>query len=286
MLDAERPLRFSLAHEWSHVERRDWAITVLTGVAEAVMFYQPLFWRLRRQLLLCQDYLADAHAAELAPSADEYAGFLVSLGRRRWAQAPVGALGIGSRKSRLFHRINMLIDRPLPLRHQCPPRWSFAAACGALALAVGLSCVSLQARANPETKPAPAKQDQPKSEGEKKEGPAPAPNATPLPDPITYTGKVTDKQTGAPIDGAVVIIHRSLSRARDPKTGRYQSLETTEHVTSAEGVYQFTVPPEQVAESSLYLEVDAKHPNYASKGRSGYAHSMTMPRSSFSPASR
>ncbi len=74
-------LRFCLAHEWSHIERRDalaWNFAALVG---CVFFYQPLFWWLRRQLRLCQDYLADDRAAALA-SAEDYAAYLVRLARR------------------------------------------------------------------------------------------------------------------------------------------------------------------------------------------------------------
>src|SRR5581483_10894674 len=55
-------LRYCLAHEWSHVERGDSWRWYLAGMAQFLFFYQPLFWWLRRQLRLCQDYLADARA--------------------------------------------------------------------------------------------------------------------------------------------------------------------------------------------------------------------------------
>ena len=75
-----RELRFCLAHEWSHIERDDaraWNFATFAGI---VLFYQPLFWWLRRQLRLCQDYLADDRAAALS-SADDYAAYLVHLAR-------------------------------------------------------------------------------------------------------------------------------------------------------------------------------------------------------------
>ena len=65
-----------------------WNLACLAGL---VLFYQPLFWWLRRQLRLCQDYLADARAAA-AGSADDYAAFLVRLARvRRSGPAVPGA---------------------------------------------------------------------------------------------------------------------------------------------------------------------------------------------------
>src|SRR5204862_517790 len=51
-------LRWSLAHEWSHVARGDVWTWSLAGVVRLVYFYQPFAWWLRQQLRLCQDYLA------------------------------------------------------------------------------------------------------------------------------------------------------------------------------------------------------------------------------------
>lgn len=56
----ETALRYCLAHEWSHVERRNILSWHLVALVQLLFFYQPLFWWLRRQMRLCQDYLADA----------------------------------------------------------------------------------------------------------------------------------------------------------------------------------------------------------------------------------
>src|SRR5262249_23207123 len=93
-------LRYCLAHEWSHVQRGDawrWYLVTAAGI---VFFYQPLYWWMRRQLRLCQDYLADACAAEQACAAEDYAACLVELARRRM-MLPATALGIGDGRSNL-----------------------------------------------------------------------------------------------------------------------------------------------------------------------------------------
>ena len=98
----EDALKYGLAHEWSHVERRDWWAWNLAALAGAVLFYQPLFWWLRRQLRLCQDYLADDRAAALG-SPEDYAAYLVRLARvisrdrcsRPWASAAVRQIFAG-----------------------------------------------------------------------------------------------------------------------------------------------------------------------------------------------
>src|SRR4029077_6399856 len=97
-------LQYCLAHEWSHVERRDswaWNLALVSGFA---LFYQPLFWWLRRQLRLCQDFLADDRAAGLG-SPENYAAYLVALARCRIVDTSLPALGIGDRRSNLHRRI-------------------------------------------------------------------------------------------------------------------------------------------------------------------------------------
>ncbi len=86
---------------------------------------------------------------------------------------------------------------------------------------------------------------------------------------LTYTGKVTDKVTGKPIAGATVTVRRAIS-----SDSGHRTIQETKHETDAEGKYTFTVPPEQVAERFLYIELDVTHPQFAAKKGFGYALSM------------
>ena len=97
-------------------------------LAGFVLFYQPLFWWLRRQLRLCQDYLADDRAAALA-SAEDYAMYLVRLAQARRTVSSLPALGVSDRRSNLYRRVAMLVQDHEPLEHRCrtcsgawPPR--------------------------------------------------------------------------------------------------------------------------------------------------------------------
>src|SRR5262249_23987006 len=90
---------------------------------------------------------------------------------------------------------------------------------------------------------------------------------------LHYTGKVTDKDTGKPIAGATVTVRRSL--LRDPELKQENPvIEETKHKTDAEGKYEFTIPPEQVAKRYLYIELDVEAPDYAPQRNFGYALSM------------
>jgi protocatechuate 3,4-dioxygenase beta subunit len=265
LCDAGDPgaLRYVLAHEWSHVERRDawaWNFTCLAGL---VLFYQPLFWWLRRQLRLCQDYLADARAAA-AGSAEDYAAFLVRLARVRRSGPAIQAPGIGDRRSNLTRRVIMLVQDHEPLERRCRAAWSLSAASAAAAVIVVASGLRLNAAAPPEAK-APAKEVKAVQDVAKPRGEAEHPGET-----LNYTGTVRDKDTGRPIAGATVVVRRSLLKSEENRV-----LQETRHNTGADGTYSFTIPPEQASERHLYIELDVEHPGYATRAGFGYALSMT-----------
>ena len=90
-----------------------WRFCSLLGLA---FFYQPLYWQLRRQLRLAQDYLADHHAAQTAEATD-YASFLVSLAHRRLGIDTAVGLSIGDGKSNLFRRVTTLLNDRAMLLH-------------------------------------------------------------------------------------------------------------------------------------------------------------------------
>jgi beta-lactamase regulating signal transducer with metallopeptidase domain len=144
---AAQTLRWVFAHELTHLERRDVWVSLMFGLAQVVYFYLPWFWRLRRQVRLCQEYIADAAAVELAPGAEDYAQFLLSLIKA--PAVPGGATGVSGDSSDLFRRVTMLLQTPMLVEKRCPRWWSLTAATALLALAVCLSGIGLRADATP-----------------------------------------------------------------------------------------------------------------------------------------
>jgi beta-lactamase regulating signal transducer with metallopeptidase domain len=140
--DAE--LRWVFAHELTHLRRRDQWSSWGLGLAQAVYFYLPWFWWLRRQVRLCQEYVADAAAADTGDAADEYAEFLVSLARG--PVTPLGATGLGS-SSDLLRRVQMLLQSKTGVHGTWPRGRSLLAAGGLLAAAVFAGGVGLRAEA-------------------------------------------------------------------------------------------------------------------------------------------
>jgi protocatechuate 3,4-dioxygenase beta subunit len=247
-------LRYCLAHEWSHVERRDIAGWHLATVIQFLFFYQPLFWWLRRQLRLCQDYLADARAAEQAILAEDYADYLVGLARRRLGAPVPAALGIGDRRSNLYRRILMLLTTHQPLERRCRRLWTAAAALTTLVLLVAVAAVRLDAS----------------SADDKKEPTRDVPKEAAKGKPIPYTGRVFDKVTNKGIEGATVTVRRSIY---GDHIGN-KIVEESKHKTNAEGKYNFVIPPEQAAERYLYIELDVEAPGYAPRKHFGYSFAM------------
>ena len=98
---------------------------------------------------------------------------------------------------------------------------------------------------------------------------------------LHYTGKVKEIGTGKPIAGATVVVRRSILKRNNENT----ILQETRHTTDADGAYSFTIPPEQVAERYLYIELDVEHPDYATQA--GFGYGLALIRSQlFRPAAK
>jgi hypothetical protein len=175
---APAALRWVLAHELTHLERRDALAALLFGLGRVLYFPLPWFWGLRRQVRLCQEYVADAAAAALGRPED-YAQFLLD-----WAAAPAppaGAPGVFGHNSDLFRRVTMLLQDPRPVERRCPRRWSFLMAAGLLSLTGLVAGVRLQAGAAQAPKDEP-KKDQTQKVEPKKEGRVPVKPDSVVPD--------------------------------------------------------------------------------------------------------
>jgi uncharacterized membrane protein YgcG len=170
-------LRWVLAHELTHLERRDVWGCLLFGLGEVVFYALPWFWWLRRQARLCREYLADAAAAQGDAAAD-YAQFLLSLTAA--PAPPAGALGVTGHNSDLYWRVTMLLHSPGVVERRPPRLWSLGVAAGLLGLAALVAGVGLRADAAPADEPArkelsrteePKKEEVGRTEAGRKEAP-------------------------------------------------------------------------------------------------------------------
>ena len=285
-------LQFALAHEWSHVERRDHRSWTLGSLAGTLWVIHPLFWWLRRQLRLSQDFLADDRAAG-SEAPEEFAAYLVRLARTRLDRArfPLPALGIGGRASHLTRRVLMLLaDRP-PLARRCRPLWTGAAAIFALLTLVAAAGVRLDA-APPEEphqavevnskarfafvalpqQPVPAQNAGGRIEdvGDSPKRPAPPDLLRAADGAREWTGQIVDSSTGQPVAGAQVRVNISSSRQLSKLPPR--DVQTT---TPKDGSYRFTLTAEEQADPALYLTLYVDHPDHI-RYAAGYSYAMLV----------
>ena len=144
---ASRQLRWTFIHELTHLRRRDAWSTLLLNIGQVFFFALPWYWWLRRQVRLCQEYIADAAAAANNEGV-EYAEFLLSLASA--PAVPVGASAISGKSSDLYRRVTMLLNDSVRIENRCPRRWTMLATIVLMALAVMVSGVAYRAEAAPD----------------------------------------------------------------------------------------------------------------------------------------
>jgi len=177
----EARLRWVFAHELTHLKRRDAWSCLLFGLGQGLYFFWPWFWWLRRQVRLCQEYIADAAVVRQVGSAEDYAEFLLSMTSA--PAVPVSATGVMGNSSDLFRRVTMLLKTPKRMERTGSWKWTLAMAGGLLAVAVLASGIGPRAMARAgldNVKKDAGSADKTAPQEEKKEAPK-APQPPPAP---------------------------------------------------------------------------------------------------------
>ncbi len=100
-----------LAHEVAHVARRDWPALMLTRLATALFWFNPLAWTLARESIHQAEEAADAHAAR-SVEPTRYAETLLSWGQiGRGIGVPANSIAPGARA--LSRRVRAVLDAKL-----------------------------------------------------------------------------------------------------------------------------------------------------------------------------
>ena len=128
-------LQWALAHEAEHIRRGDYWNWQIANLARCCYWFHPLAWWLRTELRQAQDYIADSAAARsrlpaaIAEAGDrewgqatDYAEFLKASACGPIGRSPLVGLGLFGRKSHLYRRIAMLLNREGAIEPR-PPRW-------------------------------------------------------------------------------------------------------------------------------------------------------------------
>jgi len=108
-------MRVVLAHELSHIARRDWAVQISAEILRAVYWFNPLLWLACRRLRQESEHACDDAVVNLGVEARDYATHLLELARslakhrRQW----VPASAIAARPSSLHMRISAMLSANL-----------------------------------------------------------------------------------------------------------------------------------------------------------------------------
>ncbi len=169
----QRPkLAAILAHERSHIRRRDPAVQLLSAIHRALLWHSPLSWFLHRRIVRVAEEASDDAAVAAVPDRASYAEMLLEFIQRGVGLAAWQGVGM-ARYGRPEERIHRILDGTAVSRGLT--RWSVAAI---LALASPLAFVV--AAAHPQAAPpAPAAAPAPLAPASPASPAAPAPPLSP-----------------------------------------------------------------------------------------------------------
>src|SRR5262245_41587450 len=99
-----------MAHELTHVKRRDCLMQALAQLACAVYFFNPLVWFAAWRLRVERELACDDHVLETGAKASDYASRLVEIARS-FGGANCGApVAVGMACSHLESRVRSILD--------------------------------------------------------------------------------------------------------------------------------------------------------------------------------
>ncbi|MGZ8343558.1 MAG: M56 family metallopeptidase [Allosphingosinicella sp.] len=179
-----------LAHEVAHVVRRDWPSLILSRLAVALFWFNPLVWRLDREVAQQAEEAADSDAAAKVEPA-RYAQTLLDWARLNGRSAlPANAIAAG--EPGLSRRVRAILDGRVARRSGSA--WAVAAMLGCAAFAAPVAALEFV----PEAPDAPQAPVAPVAPAAPAAAPAPlaplspaaalAPLAPPAPPRVTIVG--------------------------------------------------------------------------------------------------
>jgi TonB family protein len=133
-----------LAHEFAHMQRKDFAKNLIYGVLALPVSYHPLLWLTRSRLAESREMVCDAMAAEAVAGRESYARSLLRLASLLSDPTPSRTLhAIGIFDANIFERrIMNLTRRTIEIRGA--RRFAVVAACVVVGLATCASALALR----------------------------------------------------------------------------------------------------------------------------------------------
>lgn len=131
-----------ITHELAHVARLDWAKLLLSRVAVALFWFNPLVWLLAREAHQLREEAADDSVLSTDIDETEYARLLVGVARHECRGILIGAHGVAPAKNSLARRVKRVLDGAVK-RAPGGWRWGSAAAFFAAGMAVPVAALNL-----------------------------------------------------------------------------------------------------------------------------------------------
>ena len=144
-----------IAHEVAHIERGDWPTLILSRIAVALFWFNPLVWLLDREVAQQAEEAADSRAARQVEPA-LYAQTLLDWARQ--TATPLPANSMAGTEPGLSRRVKAILDGRIARRSGSS--WTVAAMLGCAAFAVPVAALEFVPEA-PEAPAVPAAPDAP-----------------------------------------------------------------------------------------------------------------------------
>jgi len=110
--------RIALLHELVHIKRRDYLVQLVTGLACAVHWFNPLVWLARRQMVIEREGACDDVALRMGSRPSDYAGHLLHIGARLSSGLAARHVAAAmARQSEMESRLRAVLD---PSRNRKP----------------------------------------------------------------------------------------------------------------------------------------------------------------------
>lgn len=199
-----------LTHEAAHVLRGDWLSLIASRVTVALFWFNPLVWRLDREVAQQAEEAADGYAAERVEPA-RYAQTLLDWARQDGGFIPANAMA-GSEPG-LSRRVKALLDGRF--RRRSSRFWSLAAMAAVAAVAAPVAALEFV----PEAPEAPEPPEAPRAPAAPRVPGAPPAPAAPVAAPAPNAPEAPPAPPAPPVKLAALHPHGSLAPVA-PRTPR------------------------------------------------------------------
>ena len=146
VIDATDEAEAIIAHELAHVARLDWAKLLLSRVACAVFWFNPLVWLLARESHQLREEAADDAVLLSDVEGTDYASLLVNAARHDNQALLLAAHGVAPARDSLKRRITRVLDASLTRR---PANTAWVALCLVVVIGIAGPLAALDPAARP-----------------------------------------------------------------------------------------------------------------------------------------